>query len=222
MCQKNYKKCDKARQEQKLKRTENSKKHAKTRQGVLLFTVFEPYLNFDVTGVSETAWFKREQLHKALDIKYWKVLLEAFFLAHCSAYKTIHFCGGQNEPLNWSYKTFSWKKNNFHSVIGGKVDMKLSVLTPDLLSMDWFHKRIWSSKLLLFQSVFFSVCFTPFLQDLVSFFQGKRLCKIAISFKISVGFRPVHLFLQLEENYWRFILSLVPLFKENFTLFWFF
>ena len=34
----------------------------------------------------------------------------------------------------------------------------------------------------------------PILQDLVSFFQGKRFCKIAISFKISVWFRLVHLF----------------------------
>ena len=63
---------------------------------------------------------------------------------------------------------------------------------------------------------FFSKCVTPFLQDLVRFFQGKRLCKIAISFKTSVGFCPVHLYLQLEEKYRRCILSLVPLFKESF------
>ena len=41
----------------------------------LFFTVFEPYLNFDVTGVSETAWFKREKMHEAIVIKNWKVQL---------------------------------------------------------------------------------------------------------------------------------------------------
>ena len=76
--------------------------------------------------------------------------------------------------------------------------------------------------IILSKCIFYSECFTPFLQDLVSFFQGKRLCKIAISFKISVGFRPVNLVLQLEENYRRCILSLVPLFKEILHCFDFF
>ena len=88
-------------------------------------------------------------------------------------------------------KKKSWKKNTEYHMLQGHWCLCLSFVSSI---------REYDTLIYEFFIVHFLKVFHAFLARFVSFFQNKRLCKIAIFFKISVGLRPVHFFYNSKRD----------------------